>query len=225
MSTSGSYDATSTLSTILYSAFGLIGAIDDRETMEAEEWVYGRRMLNKAMAYLSIHKGLWLVSDVSVTLTPGTASYTMGVGETIDTPKPMRVTHAYRDGDTDVPMDVVSRQEYISLPNKTLQSPANLVYYSPGVSTGTLYVWPTGTSDDNAIQVTTQRPIQDFDVEGNNPDLPEEWVLLCEYELATLLAPKYLGGEVPPHVKAKRDELLQALIAFDEEEQSMYMQP
>jgi len=227
MATSGSYDNTSTMSNIINDAFSLIGAHDDGETLPADMWVYGKRVLNQAMSMLSIRRGLWLIEDVTITLTPGTPSYSIGTGETIDNPKPMDIGHARRitSSGTEISVDVVSREDYQSIPNKTIQSPVTMVYYHPLRDTGTIYVWPTGTSTDNQIIVTTQRPVQDFDSEGNNPDLPKEWVLAITYLLATLIAPKYLGGVVPAAVQAQADRLLATLAIYDEEKTSIFVQP
>lgn len=218
MATSGSYDFSVTTTNIIKDAFALINVVDDEETLPSEEYVYGRRMLNKLMKLLSIHKGLWLLSDTTVTLTPGTTSYTVGSGLTIDIPKPRQVSHARRQisSSLEIPMEVISRNEYISQPNKTLQAPPLSVYYDKQRDNGVLYVWPTGTSSEKTIIITTQRAIQDFDTEGNNPDLPEEWVLCIEYQLAAMIAPKYLGI-VPPDIKEIGDQMLASLIADDEE--------
>jgi len=226
MATSGSYDNTTTMSNILYDAFALINVHDDSETLPADMWDYGKRKLNQVMSLLSTRKSTWLVDQVTVTLTPGTESYTIGVGETIDNPKPLQVSDAWRvtSGGYDIPIMVVSRDEYMSMPNKSLQAPATMVYYDPRRDTGTLYVWPTGTATENTIIIDAQRPIQDFDAEGNNPDLPKEWVLYITHLLATFLAPKYIGG-VPASLQTQTDRIAISLSIFDEEKVSVYVQP
>jgi hypothetical protein len=226
MSTSGSYDNITTLTSIIRDSFALINVIDDSETIPAEEYVYGRRMLNKLMSILSVHKGLWLISDTTVTLTPGTRSYTVGSGLTVDIPKPNQISHArrYVSSSLEIEMDVVSRNEYMTLPNKSTQAPPLMVYYEKLRDNGVLHVWPTGSSSEKTIIITTQRPIQDFDVESDNPDLPKEWVLCIEYLLAAKIAPKYLGA-VPADVKSQGDEMLATLISDDEEKVSINFQP
>lgn len=225
MSTSSSYDATNTLTTIIKDAFSLINVIDDSEPIPGDMFVYGRRQLNKLVDFWSIHKGLWLVEDVTVTLTPGTESYSIGDSETIDNPKPMQITQARRvSSSTEIPLHIVSRDEYMSLPNKSLQAAPTMIYYHPETDTGTLYVWPTGTSTDNTIKITTQRSIQDFDDTGNNPDLPKEWVLALEYNLAVMISPKYKGS-IPQDVKLQADQLLAALLRFDEEKTGLEFHP
>jgi hypothetical protein len=176
------------------------------------------------MSMFSIHRGLWLVDDVEVTLTPGTESYTIGSGLTIDTPYPMRISHARRGTTSEIPIDVVSRQDYMDIPNKTLQAPPNMIYYHRQRNYGTLYVWPTGSSSNTSLTITTQRPVQDFDSEGNNPDFPKEWVMCVHYMLAEMIAPKY-RGMIPPHVSSMSAQLRGTLLGFDEEETEIRFQP
>ncbi len=223
MATSGSYDNTTTMGSIISHALALIGVIDDQEVIEAEMFLYCKRQLNQLMSVLSTRKGLWLVDDEEVTLTPGKQSYTVGDGLDIDIPKPMRVPHCRRNESAtlDIPMDVESRQNYMDLPNKALQATPLVVYYHRKRDSGVLYVWPTGTSVSKTITVTVQRAIQDFDETGNNPDLPKEWITAIEYALAVKIAPKYLGGVVPKDVKRESLELLVTLDEFDEEETNM----
>ena len=220
MTTSGSYDNTTTGYTLVKDAYVLAGMVDEGEPLSAEQWVSGKRILNEMMSLLSIHKGLWLVDDITITLTPGTTSYTIAVGDTVDQPTPMRVTHARSVYSTThhIPMEVVSREDYMGIPNKILQSPALQVYYDKGH--GELYVWPTGTSTYKTIIITAQRPVQDFDDQGNTPDFPKEWTLAIKYNLAEMLAP---GANVSPMVSQKAKELLATVAVFDGEETSLYI--
>ena len=226
MSTSGSYDSTSTMTNIIYDAFALINAHDPGETLPSEKWAHSKRVLNQLINFMSVREGLWLRTEVSHTLTPGTASYTVGDGETIDTPKPMRILDARRTvSSVDIPMDIIGRDEYVSIPNKTLQTGPLMLYYDQQRDTGTLYVWPTGSSSDKTITFTSSRPIQDFDDEGNNPDLPKEWILLLTYMLAEKLAPTYLAGVVPPGVASGKLEMMASILSYDQEITSVKFQP
>lgn len=220
MTTSGSYDHATTGYLIVKDAYVLAGMVDEGEALSGDQWVTGKRILNEMMSLFSIHKGLWLVDDLTITLTPGTVSYTIEVGGTVDNPTPMRVTHARSVYSTThhVPIEVVSRADYMGIPNKILQSPALQIYYDKGH--GELYVWPTGTSTYKTIIVTVQRPVQDFDAQGNTPDFPKEWILAFKYNLAEMLAP---GSTVSPMVSQKARELLGSLVAYDEEETSVYI--
>jgi len=224
MALSGSYDKSTTAKEIVREAFALINAQDDGEPLSADRWAYGLSQLNKLMSALSIHRGLWLLDEVQVTLTPGTTSYTVGVGETVDTPVPMLISQARRYNDIDIEVDIVSRSDYMAIPNKTLQAPPNLIYYHKQRDYGTLYVWPTGDTSNTTLYITTQRPVQDFDHEGNNPDFPKEWVLPVEYMLAEMIAPKYRGG-VPQDIRMTALQLRTSLFRYDEEKVEVAFQP
>jgi hypothetical protein len=130
-----------------------------------------------------------------------------------------------QSGGNEIPIRVESRDGYTTIPNKTLQSSANLVYYQKNRATGTLYVWPTGTTNEVTLIITTHRPIQDFDEAGNNPDLPKEWILALKCQLGVLLAPKFKGGVVPADIKIIADQFLASLVSFDEERTSIFISP
>lgn len=225
MTTSGSYDNSTTLNNIIKDAYSLIGVLDPTQSLPAEYFSEGKRKLNQLLSIASTHRGLWLINEVEVTLTPGTSSYTVGVGETVDTPKPNSILHVRRSESIDIPIEIVSHEEYFNVPNKTLQAPANLIYYSPGNLTGTLYVWPTGTTSDNTLKLKTQRPVQDFDIAGDDPDFPKEWDLLITYMLAEMLAPQYLAGLVPPGIASTVMKLLSSVMTFDAEHVTIQIQP
>ena len=70
MATSGSYDATTTTAIMIKDAYVLAQMVDEEEPLPDELFVKGLRKLNQLMSVLSRNKGLWLVEDVTVTLTP-----------------------------------------------------------------------------------------------------------------------------------------------------------
>jgi len=223
MTTSGSYDNTTNLLTIIRDSFSLVNIIDDKEPLPPDMYSYGKRKLNELMSFLSTRRGLWLISDITVTLVPGTQSYTIGVGLEIDTPMPMEIVDARRvdSATSEVPIKVISRSDYMSLPNKTLRSNPLSVYYDKQRDNGVLYVYPTGTTTSKTLILTVHRPIQDFDSLGNNPDLPKEWIMPITYLLAQFISPKYLGGVIPSDIKSMSDGFLVALMNADEEKTSV----
>jgi hypothetical protein len=226
MSTSGSYDNKATMYTIISDALCFVNVIDEHEPIPSDKWGFCKRIFNELMSFISIHEALHLTEDVTVTLTPGTASYTIGVGETIDSPKPMHVSDARNivSSSAEVPMFVDSRADYLATPNKTQQGSPNRVYYKPGVDTGTLYVWPTGTTSTKTIIITTHRPIQDFDATGNNPDFPKEWVLPITYVLAVVYGHRYRNGKVPKEIVNAASGYTAALLGHDAEKLSIFFQ-
>ena len=226
MATSGSTDFNTTEVTIITDALLMIDAIDQEEAVPAPDYAVARRMLNMLVKFLATKTNLWVQTEVAHTLTPGTESYTVGTGLDIDTARPLRLLHARRtDGSTqDIPIQVVSREDYLSLPNKTTQSACLQVYYDPQLANGVLYCWPTGDTNNTSLTLTFKRPLEDFDASGNNPDFPLEWQLPLVVLLAEALAPSYLDS-MPQWLMLKANMMRAEIEAWDEEDVSIFMQP
>jgi len=226
MATSGSATFTTTESSIIQDALLMIGEYDPEEPIDAADYATARRMLNMLTKFLATESNLWVTTNITHTLTPGTESYTVGTGLNINTPRPLRLTNAFRTDSSaqDVPIWVVSRQEYFDLPNKATQAPCLQVYYDPQLANGVLYCWPTGDANNTSLTLTFKRPLEDFKASSNNPDFPEEWALPLVTLLASRLAPQYLG-QVPQWLGIDARAALAAITAWDEEDVSVFFQP
>jgi hypothetical protein len=105
--------------------------------------------------------------------------------------KPLRLTSAnLRTGTSDRICEVVSREEYLSYPNKASTGSTVKVYYDPKrATTGKLYVWPASTDSLSTLKINYQRSLQAFDAAGNTGDLPKNWYLALAYGVAALVCP------------------------------------
>jgi hypothetical protein len=226
MTTSGSYDFDVTAGQIVYDALLLNTAIDPINGISSEDSTICMRFLNMIVKNIQKDANLWVNEDVTHTLTPGTQSYTVGDGLDIDTPRPLKLKHCRRQdtSSNEITVDVSSRQDYMEQPTKSTQGPVLMAYYDPQITNGVLYVWPTGSSGNVTLIMTFQRPIQDFDANGNNPDLPDEWNIWMVYQLAALISPIY-SGEVRADLQAIASGLLGPLKNFDTEQVSINFQP
>lgn len=225
MATSGSTDFSITAGDILKDAASLVISVDSTQGLVAEHKADLLRMLNMLIKSWQTKVELWPTIDVTVTLTPGTQSYTVGTAGVIVTPRPLQLLQARRRASSiDTQINVVSRQEYMMQPNKATQAPVNIVYYDPQLTNGVLYVWPTGTTTNNTIICTFKRPIEDFDSLANTPDFPQEWYLPLVYNLAVIIAPMF-GFPAPQEVVATAGMYLDELMAFDTEDTSIFLQP
>ena len=91
----------------------------------------------------------------------------------------------------DIPIWMISRQEYIELPNKTSDGVVNSVYYDPQINLGKLYVWPESDTVDKYLTIWVQRTLEDFDAASDDADFPQEWFLPLAMNLAVLSCTKY----------------------------------
>lgn len=226
MSTSGSTDFSITRTTILSDALSLVGVIDPDESPDAQQTQRAGRMLDMVVKFISTKTDLWPTKDVTVTLTAGTTSYTVGTGLTVDTPRPLRLISARRQdtSGTEIDVDVVSRAEYKRLPTKSTQGPVNMAYYDPQLANGVLHPWPTGTTGNLTLICTFQRPLEDFDAGDNTPDFPQEWYLALVYLTGYYSAPLF-SVEPGPTVTREAQKLLAEAEAWDEEAVSVQFVP
>ena len=234
MTTSNSYDWEMTRNEIITDAYALCGAVDENDTLTAAQITKGARVLNGIVKTLAGPTGmpLWAIKTQSFPLTASTASYTIGIGATINAPKPMKIIQAWhRDSNSnfDTPVNIVSLQEYFKLGNKFTTSTPVQIAYEPGNSTGTIYVYPEGDTysvANRTMWIRYQRPFQDFDASTDTPDFPTEWDLPLTYALAVALAPS-LG--VPPNdlmaLKGLAKEYVDAAQEVEPENASLYIQP
>lgn len=139
--------------------------------------------------------------------------------------RPLRVVDARRKDSSDVPIDVVTRQEYYELPNKTSTGSVNQVYYDPQLTTGTLHIWPAGNDADDKIELTLMYPIEDFDSSNINADFPQEWLKAIKFNLAADLGPEYgLDLNRQGYLDRKAKQLLDDVSDFDSEVGSVYFE-
>ena len=132
--------------------------------------------------------------------------------------RPMKVLRAFvRDtGNLDLPIDVINKDEYFELPDKTTDTKVTQISYDPQISAGILRVY--GETDDttDVLVLTIQRTLSDFDSSTDNPDFPQEWYLALSYNLAVNLSPKYgIDGNDFQRLYLMADKFLSIASGYD----------
>lgn len=232
MSTSGTTSYSTTRDDIIKRALRLVGALAQGETPTPDQVTEAATALNGLVkAWQADGMPLWAIKSYSVPLTATVASYRIGVGQTVATPKPLKITQAYNhntSSNVDIPMRVLTRQEYNMLGNKTSAGNPIQVFYDPQRDYGDLYVFPVPSATDaasNVITITYQRPFEDFDASTDTPDFPQEWFDAVTYGLATRLAPEY-GLPIPDRKTLWQEMTIikQDALNFGLEEGSLFFQ-
>lgn len=231
MATSGSTNFSITRDQLIAGSLRMAGAIAQGETASAtlvSEAAEALNMLVKAMQADGMP--LWAIKKYAVTLT-ATGSYTIGVSQTVNTPKPLKVLQAFLHNTSsgiDTPLRVITRQEYELLGNKTSSGTPTQVFYEPLLTTGVLYVHPVPDATiaaANTLSIIYQRPFEDFDAANDEPDFPQEYYHCIKLLLADVLAPEHGLSIQERQDLSKRAGIakLEAL-GFGTEEGSMYLQ-
>lgn len=226
MATSGSTDYSQTRDDIIKRSLRLIGALAQGESPTTDQVTEAAVALNGLVkAWEADGMPLWAIKERTITLQANTNSYTL------TTPKPLKVIQAwYRNvtSNVDVPMRVITRDEYNRLGNKSSAGTPIQVYYEPRRDDGILHVFPTPSATDAAnisIHIVYQAPFDDFDQAADTPDFPQEWYDAVTYGLATRLAPEY-GLPIPDRKTLWQEMSIikQDALNFGLEEGSIYFQ-
>lgn len=107
--------------------------------------------------------------------------------------RPLHITSVrYRDsGGTERIIKIRGRDEYMAIPNKDAEGPANQGFFSPKVADALFYTWPVCDDVNDCLTISYTRRIQDFDASTDTPDLPQEWLEPITYNLSLRIAPAY----------------------------------
>jgi hypothetical protein len=154
MTTSGSVDFTLTRNEIIRQALLLVSAITPDNSPSADMVSDASKMLNMMVKSWQTKVKLWPTKDITIVLAyPGKQSFTIGASGYISSEnRPLKVIDARRkQGNTETPIDVMARSDFLSLPDKTTTGAVNQCYYDPQLTNGVLYVWPTATGTATSL--------------------------------------------------------------------------
>lgn len=140
--------------------------------------------------------------------------------------RPLEIIEARRidENNNETPLYIASRNEYMSISNKTSEGTINQIYYDGQLTNGVLYVWPEPDNMKDRIKMTVKYPIQDFDAATNDADFPQEWFEALIYNLALRLSIKY-GKTINPVLGDLAIISKNIVSGFDREDTSIYIQP
>lgn len=126
--------------------------------------------------------------------------------------------------DSDIPMTLISREEYMRHTKKTDEGKPIELWYEPLLTNGTARIWPAPNLATDVVRFSFERNLADFDVGGDEPDFPIEWaeplVLGLAARIAISLAPEKLVV-----IKALAQAALTIALGYDKENSSVYFQP
>ena len=176
---------------------------------------------------------VWAMKTFSFTPTAGVMDYNIGVGQTINTPMPMKLTQAERVdtiGGVRVPLNIYTDYDFKLLSNfaNTTGTPVQ-IYYQPLSTLGKIRLWPipdTTFATGNTIELTYQRPFEEFDTATDEPDFPSYWTRAIIYGLSAELGPEYgLALQDRSYLEKKAMDTKELALSFGTEEGSIRFMP
>jgi hypothetical protein len=160
-----------------------------------------KRLNMMIKAWQAAGVGLWLNRLTTLPLTAAAQSYLLGptgvdcivAGLTGKISRPLAIIEArgVTSSGTELPLNLYSRDEYMSLSLKSSTGPTTGYYYDPQIPNGVLYVWPVETDLTSVVKFTAKTPIQEFIELDDIPDFPAEWYDALHYNLALRMAPAF----------------------------------
>ncbi len=143
--------------------------------------------------------------------------------------RPLQITNAVlrKDDNFDTDLEIIAREIYYNLGDKTGTGQINQIYYDAQTTNGRLYVYTRTDTVTDRIIARVQLPIEDMDSASDDFDCPQEWFLALQTNLAVLLAPSYgtLTGVEFKALKMIAVEEKERADGFDTEKTSVLIQP
>jgi len=222
MTTSSTYKFNPTNSEIVLDAFDRLQIRGPEIT--APQIVSARRSMNYIFTRLdNLGVNLWCVDLISVPLIQGTISYSVDLS-TID------ILDVYRTivsgGATqDIILSSLSRTDYASIPNKTVQAPPTSYWFERTLTpTIKLYPAPDQTSY-YTLNYYRMRQIQDANpVNNQTADIPVRFQEMLTSALAAHLAIKW-KPDMAAALQAYSDKVWAEAALEDRERVSLYISP
>jgi hypothetical protein len=178
---------------------------------------------------------LWTVNDITLPLVAAQTSYTIGPsGPDLTTDKPLRLIYAVLRNISatpyiDIPMQIISKQEYSMLGSKFSTGTTNSVYLNPGVTSSVLKVFFTpdsSTATNYQLILTVQQPINDVNLSTDVPNFPNEWMNELVWGLADQLSLEFgLPVNHRQEVLVRAEKYRSLLMDWDIENESTFFQP
>lgn len=145
----------------------------------------------------------------------------------IDRPlKLFNATFTNAPGNSEVPVNRWSRQEYTQQPDKTSQGTVVNWYYNPTLGNGLLFVWQTASSIQNTFQFDVRKPLSVYSETTDILDVPDEYLMPLKWAIAADLGPSYGVSDTRQGVlEGKAAQTLEEALDNDNEADSIFIAP
>lgn len=184
---------TNTPLTIINDAYFDAGLTQEGQAPNSEQLVMGMRKLTDLInLWQTQGLKLWLLEDLSVSLTAGVGTYTFGpLGSTVMT-KPLRVIEAYYQDTNSIrrPLVPLSWNDYVRLSQVTQQGQINSYFVDKQQTQLSVFFWliPDTTAATGSTHLLIQKQVTNFVNLTETMNFPIEWRIALRWGLADELA-------------------------------------
>jgi len=204
--------ATKTVREICTHALRRAQVTDYRDAPEAAD-------LSAAISELNLMLKAWQAEgNLLWTYASGSLPLTTAVSYTLTPERPLRIITARlkRDG-IEIPMIELTREEYDTLPDKTVTGIPTQFYYDRQRESAVFYVWPAPEAAGDAVEYTYEREIEDVTDGSETLDMPGEWWEATMYGLAARLAEAYMITNALSILAPRAEATLERALGWERE--------
>lgn len=214
MTTSGSKDFELDVAEYIEEAFERCGL----EVRTGYDLKTAKRSMNLMLAEWA-NRGLnqWTIKQRTVTLTQGDGEYDLGT-DVIDI-----LSVVVRRSNTDYALDRISRDSFLSIPNKTTQGRPSQFFLDRQV-TPNLKVWPVPENSTDVIYYDALTRMDDADAQTNTLDMPFRFYPCLAAGLAYYISMKRAPQRIQL-LKAVYEEEFERAMAEDRDRASFNVVP
>lgn len=198
MTTSGQTIIEMNRDSLCTAALRKIGAVFQGGTPSSTEITNASEALNNLVAeFQTLGMALWARNDYTVSMVASQSSYTIGVGQPVNTPFPLKILQAWTVPNTGGGIQELwpnSIESFNRLPTSPTMGLPSQYNYQPFINYGMLRVWPAPDSSavaNRSLHISYLVPFEGFTGASNTPYFPREWNNALIYGLAELMAPEY----------------------------------
>ncbi len=208
---------------IIADAYHDAGILAETVEPNSEQLIKGLRYLCDVINYVQL-KGvkLFLTSEIVVSLTASTNSYTVNPTAGLVPTKHLSVLQAYiQETSSRRPLIGISTQEWMELPNEE-NGTVTQYWVDKQATSMTIYFWPTPDTTDggyDAVLLVRGQAVNPINLESN-VSFPQEWRLSLRWLLADELCTGQ-PAEIMGRCRAKAKEYREALEDWDVEDVSV----
>ena len=218
MATSGTKTFSLDTAAVMEEAYELAGL----ELRTGYDAVTARRSLNIMFSdWANRGVNVWTIAQVSLTLTEGTANYTLNSYDIDIVDAVLRRTIGSTV--TDIQMTNVGREEYLNVPTKETKG-RPVQYFLDRQSTPILYLWPTPENSTDIFLSNRIQRMDDINASVNDPDLPSRFIAPMVSGLAFYIAVKK-NPERVTLLKPMYEEDFARAVAGDQGRASLHLVP
>lgn len=201
-----------TVQTLINRSLRLLGVIGSGDSPTSDETSDCLTAINALLdSWRNERLMAYSLQEVTLTLTSGDSSYSIGSGADIDTTRPVRIEYAYIKSDgIDYPLKIVDAERFALISDKTTQTDIpELIYYNPTLSNGAVSLWPV-PSEANTLYIGLVVPLTAFSDAGDTVTLPPGWEQAIAFNGAIMAGPEF-GREVSATVLREAARSLAAI--------------